>query len=167
MSLINKTWSLLFWSICPPLYGRQPRWRSVTVLHPSPHSRHCSFIVFKIWQDKALQEGLRSDRVSSSLPAPLSLGAFFFSLSNPLSRDLISFSWEFTKAFQQVNHREKALDDFLISWESEESGISWENEKNGVFWGWVFFGGFFFCHFCFCFCFSAAVFSAAEAHFSL
>lgn len=59
---------------------------------------------------------------------------FFFPLSNPWSRDLISSSWEFTNGFQQVNHREQALDNFLISWENEESGNFLRK------WGkWVFY----------------------------
>lgn len=40
-------------------------------------------------------------------------GNFFFWLSNPCSSDLVSLSWESTKAFQQVNHREQAWDDFF------------------------------------------------------
>lgn len=59
---------------------------------------------------------------------------FFFPLSNPWSRDLISSSWEFTNGFQQVNHKEQALDNFLISWENEESGNFLRK------WGkWVFY----------------------------
>lgn len=145
MSLINKTSSVLFWSICPPLCGRQPRCRSVNVLHPYSHTRHCSFIVFKLWQHKALQEGVTGFHPLFQLHFPWV--HIFSPLSNPSSRDLISSSWEFAKAFQQISHREQALDDFLISWENEESENFLRKWGKWVFWfGWGFLGfvfGFF------------------------
>lgn len=181
MSLINKTSSLWFWSICPPLCGRQPRCRSVNVLHPYSHTRHCSFIVFKLWQHKALQEGVTGFHPLFQLHFPV---CNFF----PIEQSFISWSYFFLLRIRKgISTSQSQGTSIRWFFNLMRKWGKWEFLEKirkvgflvwlGFFWVLGFFSagvlvGFLwvlwvlFVHLVLGF-FPAAVFCAAEAHFRL